>query len=129
MSALLSAEVAGHHPVRVIRTQSRRWPVERSESTVAGGVDLAAMEPGQFMADQPVMLGQQNVLERGELASGHSRQSTLRHRSKRPMLLGREPHASGAGQLSWEPECTSWPGGRPGDITPSSFPRDLKATD
>jgi hypothetical protein len=34
-------------------TQRPRRSVEGSQETVVGGVDLAAAEPGQFVADQP----------------------------------------------------------------------------
>jgi len=39
--------------------QRPRWAIEGGQEAVAGADDLAAAEPGQFVADQPVVLGHQ----------------------------------------------------------------------
>jgi hypothetical protein len=44
---------------RLGEAQRPRRAVEGGQEAVAGAVDLAAAEPGQFLADQPVVLGHQ----------------------------------------------------------------------
>jgi hypothetical protein len=76
--------------------QRPRWAVEGGQEAVAGAVDLAAAEPGQFVADQPVVLGHQvppsAVTEAGGVL-GRGDDVGEQHRGKDPVRRDRFPDA------------------------------------
>ncbi len=73
-----------------------RWAVEGGQEAVAGSVDLPAAEPGQFVADQPVVLGHQvqpsAVTEAGGVL-GRGGDVGEQHRGKDPVRRDRFPDA------------------------------------
>ena len=68
--------------------QRPRWAAEGGQEAVAGAVDPAATEPGQFVADQPVALGHQvppsAVTEAGGVLGRGDDVRAEQHRGKDP---------------------------------------------